>query len=210
MSCSTDQIKDYVFGELAASDRRRVEEHCSKCPSCQEELARLDIVGVALRSVPDEEPPRRIAFVSDKVFEPSWWQRFWASGPKLGFASAAMLAGAILVHGFASKPAEPPVVMSTTAAAVSPEVLNAKVEAEVSRRLPGLMTLVVDKATARAKAESELQIRQAAATIEKKAEFQRRADFVTMEANYEQVQKQMRAIVRNIAYDRGPESVGAR
>ena len=46
----------------------------------------------------EEELPRRIAFVSDKVFEPRWWQKFFASGPQLGFASAAMLAVAIVFH----------------------------------------------------------------------------------------------------------------
>ena len=59
-------------------------------------------------SVPDDEPPRRIAFVSDKVFEPHWWRKLWTSGPQLGFASACVLAAAILVHGNA--PAPQPVV----------------------------------------------------------------------------------------------------
>ena len=208
MSCSPELIKDYVLGELPAAERRRVAEHCVRCAACHEELSRLDFVGTALRSVAEEELPRRIAFVSDKVFEPAWWQRFWASGPRLGFASAAMLACAILVHGFVSKPAAPP------AAAISAEVIakaiNVRVEAEVSRRLPEFVSKVVEQAAARSRTENEALIRQTASGIERKTEFQRRADLVTMEANYEQVQKQLKAIVRNIAYDRGPESGGAR
>jgi hypothetical protein len=48
-----------------------------------------------------EEVPRRIAFVSDKVFEPRWWQslfspRSWNST----VAAACVVAAAILVHGF--------------------------------------------------------------------------------------------------------------
>ena len=42
-------------------------------------------------SLPDEEIPQRIAFVSDRVFEPSWWQTVWRSGPAMGFASAVLL-----------------------------------------------------------------------------------------------------------------------
>ena len=36
---------------------------------------------------------QRIAFVSDKVFEPRWWQTIWRSGPAMGFASAASAGG---------------------------------------------------------------------------------------------------------------------
>ena len=205
MTCLPEQIKDYAFGELPAADRHGVEEHCAQCASCREELGRLDFVRTALRSVPEEELPRRIAFVSDKVFEPSWWQRLWASGPRLGFASTAMLACAILVHGFVSKPAAAPGV-----AAVPAEAINARVEAEVSRRLPELLTKAVTQAAAQSRAENEKLVRQTAAGLEQKAEFQRRVDLVTMEANYEQVQKQLRAIVRNIAYERGPESGSTR
>jgi hypothetical protein len=47
--------------------------------------------------------PRRIAFVSDKVFEPRWWQR--AFSPT--FAAGVLVAAAILVHG-AMRPSEIP------------------------------------------------------------------------------------------------------
>jgi hypothetical protein len=54
----------------------------------------------ALRSLPDAEVPRRIAFVSDKVFQPSPWVRFfdgfWNSTARLGFATAALLAVAAI------------------------------------------------------------------------------------------------------------------
>jgi hypothetical protein len=51
----------------------------------------------------EEEMPRRIAFVSDKVFEPRWWQR--AFSPT--FAAGVLVAAAILVHG-AMRPSEIP------------------------------------------------------------------------------------------------------
>ena len=48
-------------------------------PSCREELARLRLTLDALSTLREEEMPRRIAFVSDKVFEPRWWQSVPAS-----------------------------------------------------------------------------------------------------------------------------------
>ena len=77
-----------------------MEDHVRGCQSCREELDRLNLTRSALASLEDEEIPRRIAFVSDRVFEPRWWQTMWHSGPVMGFASAAVLAAAILVHGF--------------------------------------------------------------------------------------------------------------
>ncbi len=50
----------------------------------------------AMATLREEEVPRRIAFVSDKVFEPRWWQMFL----RPSFAAGAVVAAAILVHGF--------------------------------------------------------------------------------------------------------------
>src|SRR3954447_13517775 len=104
MSCPPERLKDYFFGELPVTDRSAVEHHVATCAGCREELAALGNTRAALMALPDEEPPRRIAFVSDKVFEPRWWQRIWTSGAQLGFASAAMLAAAILVHAWVVRP----------------------------------------------------------------------------------------------------------
>ena len=101
MSCSIDDLKAYVVGEVTRQERSVVEDHVRGCQSCREELDRLNLTRSALASLEDEEIPRRIAFVSDRVFEPRWWQTMWHSGPVMGFASAAVLAAAILVHGFA-------------------------------------------------------------------------------------------------------------
>ena len=102
MSCSQFDLKAFFLGEPGAAGRGAVEEHLKACPSCREEFDRLRLTGAALASVPDEEMPHRIAFVSDKIFEPRGWARFWGSAPRLGFASAAMLSVAIIIHGFIS------------------------------------------------------------------------------------------------------------
>jgi anti-sigma factor RsiW len=127
MSCSPFDLKEYFLGELPSENRTEMDSHVAGCADCREELQALGAMRAVLMSVPDEEPPRRIAFVSDKIFEPRWWQRFWRSGPQLGFASAAMLALAITVHAFV--PAHAPVQ------SVSAGIPAVTIEAEIAKRL---------------------------------------------------------------------------
>ena len=76
MSCSPFDLRDYFLKELADPQRRQVEAHVKTCPPCREELERLQLTEAALFSLRDEEIPQRIAFVSDKIFEPSPWRRW--------------------------------------------------------------------------------------------------------------------------------------
>jgi anti-sigma factor RsiW len=99
MSCSPFDLKDYFLKELTEPQQRQVEAHVQDCSGCREELDRLRLTEAALCSLREEEIPQRIGFVSDPVFERSWWAAFWGSSARLGFASAAMLSVAILVLG---------------------------------------------------------------------------------------------------------------
>jgi anti-sigma factor RsiW len=85
-------LRDYHLEELNAGQRRQVESHVAVCGACREELDRLRLTRQALLRLPEEEMPRRIAFVSDKVFEPAWYARWWAALPRLGFALAVLAA----------------------------------------------------------------------------------------------------------------------
>lgn len=105
MTCSNFDLTGYLLGEISEGERREVRDHAATCGSCAGELERLRLTHAAMLTLGEEEMPRRIAFVSDKVFEPRWWQRLWSSGPRLGFASAAMLSAAILAHGWIQQPA---------------------------------------------------------------------------------------------------------
>src|SRR5262245_1841869 len=120
VGCSPFDLRDYFFGELSREDHKAVDRHVASCAGCREEFENLRLAQSTLLSLRDEEPPRRIAFVSDPVFEPSWWRRVWRSGPALGFASAAMLSAAILVHAVAVRPvaATAPIPAAQTALAV--------------------------------------------------------------------------------------------
>ncbi|MGO9255280.1 MAG: anti-sigma factor family protein [Bryobacteraceae bacterium] len=151
MSCSPFDLRDYFLRELPDQDRRQVEAHVRNCPSCREELDRLGLTQAALFSLGDEEIPQRVAFVSDQIFEPSPWRRgwsaLWTSGPRLGFASAAMLSAALVVFaltvGRPVGPASQPVPQTVTVAQAS--MSNAEIEARI------------DAAVARAVAASEQQ-----------------------------------------------------
>ena len=95
MSNSPYDLREYLFDELTPEQRREVERYLKTSSEAREELEQLKTTQSALLSIPDEEVPRRIAFVSDKVFEPSLglrlWRQFWDAAPRLAFGLAAIL-----------------------------------------------------------------------------------------------------------------------
>jgi len=172
-----------------------VAQHAAVCDACREELARLRVTHAALLSVRDEEVPRRIAFVSDKVFEPTWWQRLWRSAPRLGFASAAMLSAAILVHAF-TRPAPNFPTPSLDSAAI-----RQIVEREVAARLDTSVEAAVVAADAR-NAETTAQLLAAA---ERRLDEQRRIDRVSLEEAFAYQMKQLnvlRLVSANLSMER--------
>jgi anti-sigma factor RsiW len=149
MSCNLQDGRPdwraYAFGELDAPARREAESHAAACADCQDELAGLRVTLDALATLREEEVPRRIAFVSDKVFEPRWWQKLFL---RPSFAAAGVVAAAILVHGFVRPVAAP-------TAPVDAAAITARVTAEVSQRLESQMTASIDTAVAKAVADTE-------------------------------------------------------
>jgi anti-sigma factor RsiW len=117
----TEDLNDYAFGELEADRRPRLEQHLNTCEECALELERLRVATAALRILPDVEIPQRIAFVSDKVFEPSPVSRFlgsfWNSAARLGFASACVIAAALMVSAW-HRPTEVRTIVQTANANV--------------------------------------------------------------------------------------------
>ena len=105
MSCANYDWKAFVLNELPAEDRRQHEQHLTSCAECRHEQEGLKVTTVLLARIPQAEPPRRIAFVSDPVLEPKWWQKLLMPGPRWAFASSIVLAAAILAHGYIVRPA---------------------------------------------------------------------------------------------------------
>jgi anti-sigma factor RsiW len=154
MSCSPYDLRDYLFDELAPSERTDVRAHLAACQSCEAELESLRLTQSALLTIRDEEIPQRIGFVSDKVFEPSpfrrWLSGFWLSASRIGFVSAAMLSAAIFtlalrpnVHNNAQPNAQ--------TVAMTQAELDRRIEAAVNARV----TQAVDAAVAKAVSDSE-------------------------------------------------------
>lgn len=150
-----DDLKDYLAG------------------TSPEERERLDATLAVLRSVPDEEVPRRISFVSDKVFEPKWWQRF----PVWGMASVAMLSAAVLAHGYVSRPVIYQTVNPAPMAAVAPVADTKALEAQFNKRL-------------------DAEIKKVSTEYDHRLEFERRAIMLAVEDNFNLMRKQMNIMVR--------------
>jgi anti-sigma factor RsiW len=94
---NAELLRDYAFDEIAAADRPGFERHLADCAACTAELDQLRLTTAVLCVLPDQEPPQRIAFVSDKAFAPSRLRSF---APWLGFVSAGVMAVALIVSSY--------------------------------------------------------------------------------------------------------------
>jgi anti-sigma factor RsiW len=168
MNCSPIELKDYMLNELADPERHRLEAHLKTCPACREELDRLRLTQAALFSLREEEVPQRIAFVSDPVFEPApwrrWWTGFWASGARLGFASAAMLSAAILYSALTRPPA--PAVSAKMAPAAAVQTSAALSQAEIDQRIQQAVNRAVDQAVSASQAQQTQKVKETMADLE--------------------------------------------
>lgn len=190
MSCSSIDLKAYVVGEVSAREKTLVEDHVRTCQACREEQERLTIAFSALTSLPDEEIPQRIAFVSDKVFEPRWWQKIWHSGPAMGFASATILAAAILVHA-SVRPTPAPVVASK----IDTVQVEQRIQQEVNARLQGAVSEAVTRAVSEADGRREQKFAQMLDAAEKRYEIQRRVDLAAVQQTVRYYDQQMGRLI---------------
>jgi hypothetical protein len=147
MSCSPFDLRDYFLKELPESEQRQVEAHVRNCQPCLEELDRLRLTEAALFALREEEIPQRIGFVSDPVFEPSpwrrWWAAWWGSTARLAFASAAMLSIAILVA--ALRPVEQQIAVRPG----PPQIVKAVSDTEIQSRIDTAVAKAVAQVDAR-------------------------------------------------------------
>ena len=161
MSCSSYDWKAYALGEVDPGDRHQAEAHAAACAKCREELATLRLTLDALSTLREEEIPRRIAFVSDKVFEPRWWQAFL----RPSFAAATVIAAAILVHGWMMRP------VPSAAPSIDTAAIQSRIDAALER-------------------QAQENARLLAATEQRFAE-QRQADLATAGYNLDLLRKEL-------------------
>jgi anti-sigma factor RsiW len=196
MTCDRiDELRDYAMGELAPPARHSMELHISTCGACATELTSLRVTTAALRILPDHEIPRRIAFVSDKVFEPSpvarWFRGFWNSAARLGFASACVLSAALIVSVYyRPAPAQP-----------APLIHASLSKADVDKEI----TEAVAEAVAQVRAEDAKIL----AASEQKFEERQHALLVAVGENIDIMEKRFNTY-RTIAYNDDPRVGGGR
>ncbi len=175
MTHPVEALRDYAFGELPADRQPELEQHLGVCGECTLELDRLRLTTAALRALPDREIPQRIAFVSDKVFEPSpvsrFFAGFWNSASRLGFASACVLGAALIVSAY-HRPVE-----------VRTVVQAANTSTDVSQQVNDAVT----KAVAQVKIEDAREIE----AVGHKYEQQYQERMASVAENFEMLQKRL-------------------
>src|SRR5688572_2274611 len=189
MSCSPFDLRDYFLKELSDPQQHQVEVHVRTCQPCYEEMERLRLTEAALFSLRDEEVPQRIAFVSDKIFEPSalrrWATAFWNSSARLSFAGAAMLSVAIMVSAM-TRPAPAP-----ASASAPVTVVQTVSDAEIQKRVDAVVT----QAVARIEKQNESQNQQLKQELE---DSRRRLLWAASEIDMSQKRSQ---VTKRAAYD---------
>ena len=189
MNCSSVDLKAHFLGETARAEKNSVEDHLRACQNCREELDRLKLTDATLRTLVDEEPPQRIAFVSDKVFEPRWYQTIWRSGPAMGFASAALLAAAIVAHGFS--------VNGPARQVATPTVNTAQIEQRIKREVNNRLDAVVAK-----QRQQTVEMLDAA---EKRFEAKRQTDLAVVQQVAQYYQKKTAQLMVAVNQERPPQ-----
>lgn len=151
MECTSFDWKGYALGELSASENAEYNRHVRTCERCQVELARYQATVSCLRSIPQVEPPRRIVFAPEPVEREPWWRRMWQSGPQLGFASATVLALAIVAHGMLARvpTTTAPVQVARIESVNSVNNIDARVREEAQKQIALRLPQAVDAAVER-------------------------------------------------------------
>jgi anti-sigma factor RsiW len=178
--------KAYALAELDHNAQREAETHAATCEACQEELAALRLTLDAMATLREEEIPRRIGFVSDKVFEPGLWQRAWQGMLRPSFAGAVLVAAAIVAHAFV-RPVTPAsldsAVMEARVATAVNQAVEKAVAQEVDKRVEARLSASIDEAVSKAvaKAVADTEQRDATKTAQLLAAMEKRyseaADF---------------------------------
>jgi hypothetical protein len=193
-------LRDYAFDELPPDERREMELHLAGCGACGASLDRLRLLTATLRTVPDREIPQRIAFVSDPVFEPSWFRQFWNSKAplfqsSLGFASACVLALAMVVSVWRFSGTRRPVEVRTV-------VLTTPTQQGVSQQEGVAQEQIRDavaKAVAQVRAEDARMMQTAIQSSERKLDLQYRNQMVAIQENLMFLQKKLNTSYANYA-----------
>jgi hypothetical protein len=159
-------LKALVLGELGPAEAEAARAVVESRADLRAEYERLMAVRTAVEGLPVEDPPCRIAFVSDPVVEMPWWERMVGSWPKAAFASACVLAVALVGYGWLTRPAAVPAAVDVAGL----------VEAELAKRpaMPAAEVVRVPDASAVKALEAKL------AAMERRLLQRQEADMVAV------------------------------
>ena len=176
-----DDLRDYALDELKGEARAAMERHITTCGDCAAELDRLHLTTAALRVLPDQQVPQRIAFVSDKVFEPSPVSR-WFARTHWGFASACVLAVAMIISVWHRPPERKQVLP------------------DVSKQVDAAVAKAAAQVRAEVRSEDARMLQAAIAQSERRHEQEHRALMIAMEENLTVLQKRLNTVT-DLAYN---------
>jgi hypothetical protein len=115
MAHLNDKLADFFYEELPASEMVEARRHVAECGDCRAQVQLLESTHLALKKLPDAEPPRRVVFARP---EPAvrWAVLDWRFLAPMAAAVAALVIAVMP----ASSPAPAPVPVAVTAPAPVP------------------------------------------------------------------------------------------
>jgi hypothetical protein len=121
MAHLNDKLADFFYEELPASEMVEARRHVAECGECRTQLQLFEKTHLALKALPEAEPPRRVVFTP--AARPARWGvldwRFLAP-------MAAAVAALVLAVMPARSPRPAPVPVAVTAPASGPVVPRAQ------------------------------------------------------------------------------------
>src|SRR5262245_51984798 len=121
MAHLNDKIAEFFYEELPASEMVEARRHVAACGECRTQLQLFGKTHLALKALPEAEPPRRVVFAP--AARPARWGVLdWRFLAPMGAAVAALIL-AVMPARF---PAPPSVPVAVTAPASAPVVPQAQ------------------------------------------------------------------------------------
>ena len=71
MECSQESLQIYLDGEMDAPARKRMEEHLSRCRSCRQEMARLQLLWLQLGQPGAVDLPLELPYIRQQIIHQS-------------------------------------------------------------------------------------------------------------------------------------------
>src|SRR5262245_20677116 len=124
MAHLNDKLADFFYQELPASEMVEARRHVEECGECRTQVQLFERTHLALRTLPEAEPPRRVIFAPPERTA-RWAVLDWRFLAPMATAVAAL----VMAIMPASPPAPAPVPVAVTAPVSAPVVTPAATQA---------------------------------------------------------------------------------